>query len=76
VQTLTPQMPIIPKLLGGGGTDFREVFEFVEGLPNINLLIYFSDGEGVFPKNIPYFDTLWILNKENEVPFGSSIVIV
>ena len=68
-------MPIVPKLLGGGGTDFREVFEFVESLPNINLLIYFSDGEGVFPKNTPYFDTLWILNKESEVPFGSSIVI-
>jgi len=75
IQTLTPQMPIIPKLLGGGGTDFREVFEYVESLPNINLLIYFSDGEGIYPDTTPPFDTLWVLNRDFNTPFGKKIVI-
>ena len=75
VQILTPHMPIIPKLLGGGGTDFREVFEYVESLPNIDLLIYFTDGEGIYPNKIPSFDTLWVLNKDFNTPFGKKIII-
>lgn len=75
IQTLTPQEPIVPTLKGGGATDFREVFDYVQGLNEINLLIYFSDGDGLFPSQTPSFDTLWILPKEREVPFGSVVVL-
>ena len=47
------------KLCGFGGTDFRPVFNAVNDLieekefTNLKGLIYFTDGYGVFPKNMP-----------------------
>jgi len=62
---------------GGGSTDFRVLFEYIDRyIPNINALIFFSDANGIFPKSEPNFDTLWILNTPNsDIPFGEKIVI-
>ena len=55
-------------LKGFGGTDFRPVFEYVEkvldeSLPNeINGLIYFTDGEGIYPKQMPRFKSVFVIN--------------
>ena len=73
---LTPLEPIISKAKGGGSTDFRAVFEYLENLnEDFKFLIYFSDGEGVFPKYTPNIDTLWALTKDVNTPFGEIIVL-
>lgn len=64
------------KVVGGGGTDFRPVFEFVkERLEDTKLLLYFSDLDGVFPEDEPPYSVKWITAKERSVPFGELIVL-
>lgn len=64
-------------LKGGGGTDYRPVFEFIDAnLPMSSMLLYFTDGEGIFPRIPPSYEVLWALsNKKNKIPFGRSLVI-
>jgi predicted metal-dependent peptidase len=61
---------------GGGATDFRPVFEYVEeNLENTNLLLYFSDLDGVFPKDEPNYEVKWVTNMEVIPPFGNIILM-
>jgi|TARA_R100000049_G_C1956778_1_gene114086 predicted metal-dependent peptidase len=66
------------KILGGGGTDFRPVFRMIEE-KNIRpkLLIMFTDGFGTFPKEVPQYPTVWLLQDKygiaKYVPFGQTI---
>jgi len=63
-------------LKGGGGTDFRPVFKFIEDeFYDINLLLYFSDLEGIFPYEIPNYEVKWISPRIKEVPFGDVIIL-
>ena len=63
-------------LKGGGGTDFRPIFEYVEhNLYVTSLLLYFTDLNGVFPKEEPLYEVVWIAPKEEEIPFGRLIVL-
>lgn len=52
-------------LVGGGGTDFRPVFDLLEkearAGKRIRGLVYFTDGVGVFPKRVPPFPTAFVL---------------
>ena len=62
------------ELKGGGGTDFRPVFEYIGAhLPDLQLLLYFTDLQGRFPEREPLFETLWITPGEGAVPFGRVI---
>ena len=64
------------KLKGGGGTDFRPVFEFIEKeLDDLKMLLYFTDLEGVFPKETPSYEVRWVTPKKGAVPFGSEILL-
>ena len=46
-------------LQGGGGTDFRPVFEWAERLDRQpDLLVYFTDAEGSFPERPPPFPVI------------------
>ncbi len=61
---------------GGGGTDFRPVFEQIQKeLKNrIDSLIFFTDLDGEFPDNKPSYQTYWITrNFDDQVPFGIKI---
>ncbi len=57
-------------LMGQGGTDFRPVFDYVDGMLNrgefrqLKGLIYFTDGEGVFPVRCPVYDTAFVFVKD------------
>ena len=54
------------KLYGGGGTDFRSAFEYVEHLVhsgelvNLKGMIYFTDGMGIYPKKKPAFEVAFV----------------
>jgi len=62
---------------GGGGTDYRPTFEYIEAnLPMSSMLLYFTDGEGIFPKIPPPYEVLWALStNKTRIPFGRSLVI-
>ena len=63
-------------LKGGGGTDFRPVFEYVQReFDDVKLLLYFTDLEGFFPQKSPNYQVKWVTQKEKEVPFGKLIVL-
>ncbi len=53
-------------IIGGGGTDFRPVFRYVNGLvenkvlKNLRGLVYFTDGKGIYPKLKPAYRTAFI----------------
>jgi len=60
---------------GGGGTDFRPVFQAIESDPPV-VLIYFTDLEGSFPKEHPAFPVLWAsYNTEKQAPFGTTLKV-
>ncbi len=53
-------------LRGGGGTDFRPAFRYVDRLceekqfQNLKGLLYFTDGLGKFPEKRPAYDTAFL----------------
>ncbi len=73
--------PFIPDdfvLRGGGGTDFRPVFQLVEesGEPP-ELLLYLTDGYGTAPKDPPEYPTIWGVIEGGRMPcdWGKEIEI-
>ena len=67
-------------LKGGGNTDFRPVFSYVNELINsgtiseVDGLVYFTDGKGIYPKAVPQYKTAFVFlegyegDKEFKVP--------
>ena len=59
---------------GGGGTDFRPVFDWVEKENRgPNLLVYFTDAEGDFPKLAPDYPVIWLVKGKGNVPWGERV---
>ena len=59
---------------GGGGTDFRPVFDWAETLDRTpELLIYFTDAEGRFPQVMPYYPVIWLVKGKAKVPWGQRV---
>jgi predicted metal-dependent peptidase len=63
-----------PKLGGGGGTDFRPVFTWLdkEGIEP-SALIYFTDMYGTFPDKEPTYPTIWCKISDQKAPWGEEI---
>ena len=59
---------------GGGGTDFRPVFEWLdkEGA-RPDLVLYFTDAQGRFPGREPPFPVTWLVKGKGPVPWGERI---
>ena len=57
-------------IIGQGGTDFRPVFEHVDQMikqgafRHLKGLIYFTDGEGIYPVKRPVYDTAFVFVKD------------
>ncbi len=63
------------ELSGGGGTDFRPIFDYIDShIDYPTLLLYFTDGQGTFPTKEAYYDVLWVASNEFDVPFGEVLV--
>lgn len=63
------------RLRGFGSTDFRPVFEYVEALreagefEDLKGLLYFTDGYGIYPEQMPDYDTAFVfLREDGEAP--------
>lgn len=65
----------LPKeIFGGGGTDFRPVFKWADKLDRTpELLLYFTDAEGVFPEVAPYYPVIWLVKGKHPIPWGQRI---
>ena len=59
------------ELRGEGGTDFRPAFDYVEQLirekafTRLKGLIYFTDGQGIYPRKMPPYETAFVFLKED-----------
>lgn len=61
---------------GGGGTDFRPVFEYVrEHDLRPETLVYLTDLAGVFPDTKPGYPVVWAATTNDPVPFGDVVRI-
>lgn len=60
------------KIQGRSGTDFRPVFRFIKKeqekkeLRALKALIYFTDGDGIYPGEKPAYETAFVFVKKNE----------
>jgi predicted metal-dependent peptidase len=62
------------EIAGGGGTDFRPVFEWIQREHSSpDLLVYFTDAEGQFPAREPTYPVVWLVKGKADVPFGIRI---
>ncbi len=59
---------------GGGGTDFRPVFEEIRKRAiTPSALAYITDGYGRFPEVDPGFPVLWVITTNVEAPWGQTV---
>ena len=66
--TLPQAMP------GGGSTDFRPVFDWVQTQDQApDILVYFTDAQGYFPKVPPNFPVIWLVKGKSPVPWGTRV---
>ena len=71
-----PWQPIVlpDRLPGGGGTDFRPVFEWLqENVVRPDLVLYFTDAQGEFPNCAPPYPVAWLVKGNAPVPWGERI---
>ncbi len=62
---------------GGGATDFRPVFHFIEeNFDDVKLLLYFTDLDGIFPQHAPDYEVKWVSAVEKEIPFGTLLQLL
>lgn len=65
------------QIYGGGGTDFRPVFEYVNNLleakefTDLRGLIYFTDGFGTFPRTPPQYETAFTFIGDDHCPLSA-----
>ncbi len=71
---------------GGGGTDFRPAFSYVDALveqgelPGLKGVIYFTDGKGIYPKTAKPYETAFVFYDEsyeekNVPPWAMKLVV-
>lgn len=73
-QKMVSGEPFKTHLMGGGGTNFNPVFDWVKekGL-NPKVLVYLTDGYGDFPIDSPDYPVIWLIDSEVEAPWGRKI---
>jgi predicted metal-dependent peptidase len=66
---------VLPRELGGGGgTRFSPVFEWMaDQRTRPDLLVYFTDAEGEFPRSAPGYPVVWLVKGGASVPWGERI---
>ena len=66
------------KIRGGGGPDFRPVFDVIKKkfINKIDCLIFFTDGYGDFPTKKPFYPVYWITDSRDiKFPFGRVVYL-
>lgn len=65
----------LPMPMGGGGTDFRPVFDHLadERIP-VDVIVYLTDGYGEFGPD-PGIPTIWVMTTDQRPPWGEFVQI-
>lgn len=59
---------------GGGGTDFKPVFSYLEQRDiQPDVLVYFTDLQGYFPVNEPTIPVIWLVKGHATPPWGQRV---
>ncbi len=78
VHRVYPYSGALRTVFGRGGTDFNPVFQerFLKQNP-CDAIVYFTDGEGDFPKVAPKVPVLWVLTRGDEFvcPWGERVYL-
>ncbi len=62
--------------VGGGGTDFRPVFTYLEERQiEPRCLIFLTDLAGSFPDETPPYPVIWAATSDRTAPFGQTVAI-
>jgi predicted metal-dependent peptidase len=73
------EIPKNVKVSGGGGTDFRPVFNWINDNAPGSYVIFATDGYGTFPESTLSSGLIWLLTKGHapisQFPFGTCIKI-
>lgn len=77
VDEFGPEDELHFKLHGGGGTDFRPPFKWLdEQKVQPRAFAYLTDGYGPFPENEPDFPTIWCINNTQVTPpYGEHLIL-
>jgi predicted metal-dependent peptidase len=68
--------PFVLRPRGGGGTDFRPVFDMLDTLDEPPVcVVYLTDLEGRFPDREPEVPVLWATIRDHAVPFGEKVYV-
>jgi predicted metal-dependent peptidase len=74
VETYTGGRPVTLAPVGGGGTDFRPCFNWLEEHGIIpQTLVFLTDLWGTFPDIVPPYPVIWASTDSRPVPFGQVI---
>ncbi len=76
VREYAPYEPVDLTIHGRGGTDFRPAFDWIEeNQVDPRVIVYVTDGWGVFPDSPPNVPVLWLTwgKGADEYPFGDVI---
>jgi predicted metal-dependent peptidase len=73
------EIPANYKVHGRGGTSFCPVFDWVANTPGVALVLYATDGLGIFPKTQPNLPVIWLHTQSHSTPanfpFGAVVDI-
>jgi predicted metal-dependent peptidase len=68
------ELALPDSVTGGGGTDFRPVFQWADAQGiRPDLLVYFTDAAGQFPDHEPNFPVIWLVKGKEKTPWGQRI---
>ena len=74
VDTYQAGQPVSLSPVGGGGTDFRPCFEWLdEHAITPQTLVFLTDLCGKFPDNAPPFPVIWASTEARRAPFGQIV---
>ncbi len=76
VETYQAGQPVSLSPVGGGGTDFRPCFEWLEerGIAP-QTLVFLTDLCGVFPCEAPTYPVIWASTEARRAPFGQVVLM-
>ena len=74
VETYQAGQPVSLYPVGGGGTDFRPCFDWIEEQGIVpQTLVFLTDLCGTFPSEAPNYPVIWASTETRRAPFGQVV---